>query len=227
MKITEILKENDDLSDRDLFGMNLDTPARREIKLIADAKLKAKRAELINYIRSMARRHFNALTKVSGSKSFGTATMLFGKEDQYSPNTQRLVQGMKAYLDDAGLQTKITGSGWLSVKVPDEIPTSVNENNNMSDDDMFGASSQQTFVQFVERYKQMYEDSLAETDGDEYREIKFEYKQFMKWYPWVHKNTLKSIAKLKDLAEDGVTFAEHVCNDAFEEKLPGFIDTYY
>ena len=130
------LSEGD--SDRDLFGATPDSPARQELKKISIEELKQRRRELLAYVRTIARRHFNAATKVSGSKSFGTVTMLFGKEDQYSPNTQRLVAGVKAYLDDVGLQNKITDAGWLSVKVPDEVPTDLAED---SDEDLFGSES--------------------------------------------------------------------------------------
>ncbi len=132
-------------SDRDLFGATPDSPARQELKKISIEELKQRRRELLAYVRTIARRHFNAATKVSGSKSFGTVTMLFGKEDQYSPNTQRLVAGVKAYLDDAGLQNKITDAGWLSVKVPDEVPTDLSED--IDDEELFGKSRNQIIAQ--------------------------------------------------------------------------------
>lgn len=132
MRYNELIEGD---SDRDLFGATPDTVARQELKQIATAELKQRRAELIAYVRSIARRHYNATTKVSQSASYGTATMLFGKEDQYSPNTQRLVAGVKAYLDDAGLQTKITNAGWLSVKTPEQVPADLAED---SDEELFG-----------------------------------------------------------------------------------------
>ncbi len=142
MRYNEIIEGD---SDRDLFGATPDSPARQELKKISIEELKQRRRELLAYVRTIARRHFNAATKVSGSKSFGTVTMLFGKEDQYSPNTQRLVAGVKAYLDDAGLQNKITDAGWLSVKVPDEVPTDLSED--IDDEELFGKSRNQIIAQ--------------------------------------------------------------------------------
>jgi hypothetical protein len=143
VRYKELIEDND--SDRELFGATPDTPARQELKKISIEELKQRRRELLAYVRTIARRHFNAATKVSGSKSFGTITMLFGKEDQYSPNTQRLVAGVKAYLDDAGLQNKITDAGWLSVKVPDEVPTDLSED--IDDEELFGKSRNQVIAQ--------------------------------------------------------------------------------
>lgn len=81
-------------------------------------------------------------------QKLGRATFLFGKFPQGSPESLELVRRMQEALTDLGLDTKVTNSGWLSVKVPAPF-ASLDENN---DDELFGsAPSAATLTQSIAR----------------------------------------------------------------------------
>jgi len=81
-------------------------------------------------------------------QKLGRATFLFGKFPQGSPESIELVRRMQEALTDLGLDTKVTNSGWLSVKVPAPF-ASLDENN---DDELFGsAPSAATLTQSIAR----------------------------------------------------------------------------
>lgn len=151
MRYREILEAID--NDDDMFSAPgaLATGAKQAIKQIENPYLRT-----VHRVRELAKTKFGIKTRVSSvpkSASRGRATFWFGdyvrdSNDPYdkAPEAPPVAQEIKAELERQGFECKFTGSGWLSVLVPPAYSDLLREENDESDDELFGDGQQKAFV---------------------------------------------------------------------------------